>query len=188
MSRISSINRLPSEVREALHGWLRDPAVTQTEAAERTNALLDELAAQRPEEKRAARVSLSAVHRYDKRRRAARERVLPTRQVNEVRADSPESAPAGQLGHLINETLRKLVLDLASRFQNREIDEKSIPGMVEIANKMILMAQRVERASEIAARRERESKRQAAQEAAAKAKDAKRAASLGPERLREIVQ
>ena len=34
MSQPSSIDRLPSEAREALHGWLRDPAITQTEAPE----------------------------------------------------------------------------------------------------------------------------------------------------------
>ena len=48
LSQPSSIDRLPSEVREALHGWLRDPAITQTEAAEQ------------PAGKRARRVSRQA--------------------------------------------------------------------------------------------------------------------------------
>ena len=79
MPRISSIDRLPSEVREALHGWLRDPAVTQAEAAERTNAMLDELAAQRQREKRAGRISESAVNRHELRRRKAAERTRQSR-------------------------------------------------------------------------------------------------------------
>ena len=45
MSQLSSIDRLPSEARKALHGRLRYPAITQTEAA------------QQPAEKRVQRVS-----------------------------------------------------------------------------------------------------------------------------------
>ena len=48
MSQPSSIDRLSCEVREALHGWLRDPAITQTEAAEQ------------PAENRAKRLSRQA--------------------------------------------------------------------------------------------------------------------------------
>ena len=39
----SSIYSLPAEARKALDGWLRDPAVTQTEAVRRVNALLEDL-------------------------------------------------------------------------------------------------------------------------------------------------
>ena len=45
LSQPSSIDQLPSEAHEALDGWLRDPAITQTAATECTNALLDDLAA-----------------------------------------------------------------------------------------------------------------------------------------------
>ena len=66
MSQSSSIDRLPSDVREALHGWLRELAITQTEAMERTNALLDELAAQQPVGKRVERgFSESRDRNYD---------------------------------------------------------------------------------------------------------------------------
>ena len=191
MSRPSSIDRLPSEVREALQGWLRDPAITQTEATERTNALLDDLGAQRPAEKLAERVSRQAVNRYDQRMRAACERVLQSRQVTEVWAGKLGSAPAGQFGHLVNEMLRTLVFDLSSQLQDREIDEESLPAVVETAGKISLMAQRLDRSREIALRCDREIKRQAAEEsdakAAAKPKDAKRT-PLDGERLREIVR
>ena len=104
MSQPSSIDRLPSEVREALQGWLRDPAITQTEATERTNALLDELAAQQPEGKRAERVSRQAVHRYDKRMRRACERVLQSRQALEVWTEKLGSAPAGPVRIAMDQT------------------------------------------------------------------------------------
>lgn len=62
--RPSSIDKLPEEVRESLDDWLRDPGLSQTEAAARTNALLEEMG--RPE-----RVKRRAVSRYDLRRRVA---------------------------------------------------------------------------------------------------------------------
>ena len=186
MPQPSSIDRLPSEVREALHGWLRDPAITQTEATERTNALLDELAAQQPEGERAERVSRQAVNRYDQRMRAACERLLQSRQVTEVWADKLGSVPAGQFGHFVTEMLRMLVFDLAYQIQGREIDDESLPHIVATANKVSLMAQRLERSSEIAVRRDREIKRQAAEEAE-KAKIANRP-PVTQEKLREIIR
>ena len=184
MSQTSSIERLPSDVCEALHGWLRAPAISQTEATERTNALLDDLGL-------AERVSRLAVHRYNKRMRAACERVLQSRQVFEVWADKLGSAPAGPAGHLVTEMMRATVFDLTSRLQDLEIDDETMPGVVQTAFKITLMAESLERSREIAARCDREIKRQAAEESAAKAagkpKDAKRA-PLDGERLREIVR
>ena len=187
MPKPSSIDRLPSDVRKALQGWLRDPAITQTEATERTNALLDELAAQRPEEQRAGRVSRHVVNRYDRRMRAACERLLQSRQATEVWVDKLGSAPAAQHGRLAAEIMRALVFDLAFRLQDREIDEKSMSRVVEAGGKISIMVERLERSREIALRCEREIKRQAAEEAASKARGAE-PPPLDPERLREIVR
>ena len=179
MSQPGSIDRLPSEVREALHGWLHDPAITQTEATERTNALLDELGL-------AERVSLSAVNRYDQRMRAACERLIQSRQTLEVWTEKLGSAPAGPGSILVTEMLRTLVFDLGSRLQDRDIDDDSLPGVVETAGKISLMAQRLERSREISVRCDREIQRQAAEQAA-KARKAK-PPSLDPERMREVVR
>ena len=187
MSRISSIDRLPSEVREALHGWLRDPAVSQAEAAERTNALLDELAAQRPQEKRAERVSEAAVNRYDRRMRKAAERTRQSRLVADAWVARYGSAPDGPVDHLAVEMLRMVAFDLASRLQDFELDVESLPGAAETAAKISLMVERLERSGEIALRCDREFKRRDAEEAAAKAKKTKRA-DADPERLREMMR
>ena len=166
---------------------MRDPAITQTEATERTNALLDDLGAQRPAEKLAERVSRQAVNRYDQRLRAACERVLQSRQVFEVWADKLGSAPAGQFGHLVTEMMRATVFDLAFRLQDLEIDDETLPGVVQTAFKITLMAESLERSREIAARCDREIKRLAAKAAAAKTpSESKRA--ISPERLREIIR
>ena len=179
MSQPSSIDRLPSEAREALHGWLRDPAITQTEATERTNALLDDLGL-------AERVSRQAVNRYDLRMRAACERLLQSRQIFEAWSGKLGSEPAGPDGRLITEMMRMLVFDLGSRLQDCDIDDGSLPGVVETAGKISLMAQRLERSREIALRCDREIKRQAAEE---KAKNRKaKPPPLDPERMREVVR
>ena len=186
MPQPSSIDRLPSEVREALHGWLRDPAITQTEATERTNALLDELGEQQPADKAVERVSRQAVNRYDQRMRTACERLIQSRQVTEVWADKLGSATAGQSGHLVTEMMRMLVFDLCSQLQGREIDEESLTGIIDSAAKISLVAQRLEHSREIAVRCDREIKRQAAEEA-----EKAKAANRGPvttEKLREMIR
>ena len=182
MSRPSTIDSLPADAREALHSWLRDPGITQTEATERTNALLEELGL--PE-----RVSRQAVNRYDLRMRTVGERLRQSRQVAEAWIAKLGSAPGGQLGHLVTEMLRTLAFDLAIRLQDAELDDESLPGVVEAAGKVSLMAQRLERSSEISARRERQIKREAAEEIAGKvAKEQKAGRNVGPERLRKIIQ
>ncbi|MCY4586425.1 MAG: DUF3486 family protein, partial [Bryobacterales bacterium] len=175
MSQPGSIDRLPSEVREALHGWLHDPAITQTEATERTNALLDELGL-------AERVSLSAVNRYDLRLRAACERLLQSRQALESWADRLGSAPVGQFGRFAAEMMREAVFNLASRLQDLEIDDKALPGIVQTALRIALTAESLERSSEIAVRCDREIERRVA-----KARKAK-PPPLDPERMREVVR
>ncbi len=119
--------------------------------------------------------------------RAACERVLQSRQVFEAWADKLGSAPAGPGGLLVTEMLRTLVFDFGFRLQDRDINDDSLPGVVETAGKISLMAQRLERSREISVRCDREIKRQAAEESAAKAKDAKRAA-IDPKQVRRIIR
>ena len=120
----SSIHRLPKNVREALHGWLNDPGITQTEAAERVNAMLAEVAPEHP------RVSRKAVNRYDQKYRVlvfgVRE---PPEAVSRMVADL-RSGPGGEAGLLIlaeadlAEIVRRGPL-IALRVTNREKNEAS---------------------------------------------------------------
>ena len=182
MSRPSTIDSLPTEARDSLHAWLRDPGITQTQATERTNVLLKELGL--PE-----RVSRQAVNRYDLRMRTVGERLRQSRQVAEAWIAKLGSAPGGQLGHLVTEMLRTLAFDLSIRLQDTKLDDESLPGVVDAASKVSLMAQRLERSSEISSRRERQLKREAAEEIAEKvAKEQKRGRNVSPERLRAIIQ
>ena len=179
----STIDRLPAEAREALRAWLRDPGVTQTEATERVNALLEDLGLDE------IRVSLRTVSRYDLRLRTAGERVLQSRQIADAWIAKYGAAPDGPAGHLVIEILRAVAFDLASRLQDFEIDEKSLSGVVETATRISLMVQRLERSRETAVRCDREIKREAAEEAAAKAAgETKAGGGVSPERLREIMR
>ena len=63
MARLSTIKRLPPEIRAHLDAWLRDDAVTAVEAAARVNELLAELHPNHPQ------VSRQAVNRYNLARR-----------------------------------------------------------------------------------------------------------------------
>ena len=181
MTKPSSIDRLPPDVRKALEAWLRDPALTQAEATSRVNALLEDL------DLGELRLSRHAVHRHDRRMQAAVERALQTRQIAKAWTAKFGSAPDVPADHLVIEILRALAFDLASRLQYLEIDDQALPGVVQTVYKITLIVESLERSSEIAARRDRDIKRQAAEEAAAKTpSESKRA--ISPERLREIIR
>ena len=148
----------------------------------RVNELLDEL-------KIRTRVSRFSVSRYDRRMRKVGEKLRQSRQIADAWIAKLGSATAGKLGHLVTEMLRTLAFDLSLRLQEGELDDKSLPGVIDAATKLSLMAQRLERASEINSRRERQLKREAAEEMAAKAaKESKAGREVSPERLEEIIR
>ena len=159
----SSIESLPAEAREAFDGWLQDPAITQKEATQRVNALLENMG------QGERRLSLQAVNRYDLRRRATAERKRQSRIITEIWADKFGSEPGEQVDQLIIELLRALTFDIAFRLQNGELDHESLPAVIDAADRVTLMVEQLERSSEIAARREREIKRQADEERKAQA-------------------
>ena len=82
MGRPSTILQLSQRAREELDRWLDDPAITQTEAAARVNALLAALHPGRPP------VSRMAVNRYHLQRRA----------IGSYRAESREIAAGIRFG------------------------------------------------------------------------------------------
>ena len=164
MGRQTSIHRLPESVREALNGWLRDPAITQKEATRRTNLLLAELDLDHPP------VSSSAVNRYDLGMRVTGQRLQESREVAEVWVAKLGSRPGGQLGHLVVEMLRTLAFEATQKLSAGEFDAESLPAVIDQVNKLALAAQRLEKSSAENERRERqirsEERRQAATEAA----------------------
>ena len=156
----SSIDRLPSAVRDALNDWIRDPAISQVEATRRTNELL---AAAGAEEER---ISKSAVNRYAVRMREVGKDLQQSREVAEVMIGKLGSAPGGQIGHLVVEIVRTIAFDVTLALKRQVIDDESLPSVLAALRSLSLTAQRLERSSEISERRARQIRRDAAEELA----------------------
>lgn len=166
MSGPSSIQRLPAEVREALDGWLRDPAITQLEATRRANALLAEIDPDR------APVTKSSVNRYSRRMEDVGQRLRESREVADAWIGKLGSQPGGKLGQLVTETLRTVAFEASQLIISGELDAESLPGVIKQLQGLALAAQRLEKSSSDIERRDRqirEEERRLAVEAAAEA-------------------
>ncbi len=180
MGRQSTIDRLPEPAREAVNAWLRDPAITQEQATERLNELLDQIG--HPELK----VSRHAVNRYDLRMREVGDKLRQSRQIAEAWIAKLGAAPQGQLGHLVNEMLRTLAFDLSLKMQDGEITAESMPGMIENLKHLSLSVARLERAASENVKREKAIREQAKIEAAEVAEKVAKQGGLSAESVQEL--
>lgn len=158
MSRPSTIDILPQAVRDQLHAWLRDPGITQIEATDRANALLEALGVEQ-------RLSRQAINRYDLRMREVGEKLRQSRQVAEMWIGKLGAAPSGQTGHLINELLRTMAFDLTLKLQEGELTEESLPGIIDMLKQLSLSVVRLERAASENVKREAEIEKRAREQA-----------------------
>lgn len=185
MGRQSSIDRLPEKIRESLNEWLRDPAITQEQAVARTQELVDQINEGLPEDQHVQPPSKSAVNRYAVKMDKVGEKLRQSREVADMWIGKLGSQPQGQIGNMITEMLRSLAFDLALKLQEDELNEESIPGVIESANQLSLMAQRVEKATSENFKREQaireEERKRAAEEAAEAAETSGRSAGLSDE-------
>ncbi len=155
----SSIDRLPTDIREKLQELLRDPRVTQTEATRRINAILEEDGS--PE-----RLSKSAVNRYDLQMREVGSKLRQSREIAQMWIAKLGATPQGQVGNLVNEILRTLSFDAALWLQNGEIDAETAPAVAKMLKDLALTTMRLEKAANLNVEREREIRQQALEEAA----------------------
>lgn len=153
MARASSIDKLPTEIRDALHELLRDPAVNQLEATQRVNRLLDE-------EQSDVRVSKSAVNRYSQRMDKVGEKMRQSRQVAEMWIGKLGNQPQGQVGKLLNEFTRTMAFETAL-----ELSEGEEPVPPKLLKELSLAIKHLEQASSVNEKREREIRSQMAEEA-----------------------
>ena len=181
MSRPSRVARLPAEVREELHAWLRDPGITQTEATERANELLAALDL--------PPLSRHSVGRYDLRMRQAGKKLRESREVAEAWIGKLGAAPQGQIGHLVNEILRTLAFDLSLTLQDEAVNAENRPAVIDQLRNLSLAVVRLERAASENVKREAEIRRRAAEElVAAVEREDGPDSRVSAERLREIVR
>ncbi|SDK31548.1 DUF3486 family protein [Billgrantia gudaonensis] len=178
MARVSTIERLPDDIRSQLQELLRDPRVTQLETTERINELLEV-------EGHDERISKSAVNRYAVRMNEVGEKLRQSREVAEMWIAKLGAQPQGQLGHLVNEMLRSMAFDLALKLQEGELTKESMPAVIEMVKELSLSVTRLEKASSENVKREelirQQERARAAEEAADKAESAGRAQGLSSE-------
>lgn len=164
MGRQSSIDKLPPEVREALNAWLRDPAITQQETADRTNALLEEIGVDH-------RVSRSAVNRYSQKMEEIGAKLRQSREVAEMWVANLGSEPQGKVGKLINEMIRMMAFETGAA-----LAEGAEPVPPKLLKDLALTVQRLESAANMNEERERkirvEERQRVIAEATAKVEEA----------------
>lgn len=182
MGRASSIEQLPPELLEQLQAWLRDPRVTQLDAVDRVNAVVDQVNAGLGEDEQpVARVSKSALNRYAQRMEAYGEKIRQAREISQMWIGRLGAEPAGQMGNMLTEFIRTLSFDLMFKLeeiQEAGLDPDQVPSLVAQLKDMAITAQRLEKASSENVKRDAEIKKQAREEAAAAAETAVRQAGL----------
>lgn len=160
MPKPSTIDILPPEVKAQLQAWLQDPRITQLEATERANSLLE--LAGHPE-----RVTKSAVNRYAVKMEEVGAKLRQSREVASMYIAQVGAAPQGQTGLLINEMLRSMAFELSLKMQEADAeDPESMSATISQLKNLALTMQRLEQSATINVKREGEIRKAALNDAA----------------------
>lgn len=149
----STIDRLPPDILEGLQALLRDSRVTQLEATQRINEILE--AEGHPE-----RLSKSAVNRYALRMNEVGAKLRQSREVAQMWIGKLGAEPQGEVGKLLNEMVRTLAFEATMKMAEGEnpIEPKMLKDMA-------IAIERLERAASENTKREEEIRNAAREEA-----------------------
>lgn len=155
-NRKSRIRLLPSEIREALDGLIRDGRMTQMQILEQVN----QLCAAHGE----APVSQSGLSRYARQMDEMGKKIRELREVSAVWVSKLGEAPTSDTGKMLLEAVRTLAADviLTMGQDGGQVDPRAL-------NQLALVMQRVEQAAMASHRREKEIRQAFADEAAERA-------------------
>lgn len=177
MGRKSSIEQMPADILEKLQALLRDPRVSQMEATQQINTVLEEMGEET--------VSKSAVNRYSQKLDRVGKRLQESREMASVWIGKLGAAPQGEVGKLLNEIIRTLAFETSMHMA--ESDEPVAPKM--LAN-LALAVQRLEDSATKNLKRDEEIRKQerakAAQEAAEQAAAFGKANGLSAETVQAL--
>ena len=158
MTRPSSIEILPPEVKAQLQAWLQDPRISQLEATARANALLE--LAGHPE-----RVTKSAVNRYAVRMDEAVTKVKQANEMAEMWVARFGAAPQGKIGAVVMNLLTTLTYDITMKLSDADFsDPDEFTATIDQVQKLALTIQRLEQSAAISIKREAEIRKQALDE------------------------
>jgi hypothetical protein len=158
--QVSSIERLPDDVLDRLQELLRDKRVTQLDVVAQINELLAKAGY-------GERISKSSLNRYAVRMEQVGAKLRESRQIADMWVARLGSTPDGQLGKLLNETVRAHAFDLAIRLDNLdELEAAEIPDIVKVLKDLALTQQRLEASASMNVKREAAVRKQALEDAA----------------------
>lgn len=159
MARKSTIDQLPVDILEALQTLLRDPRITQLEATEQINSIIEQT------QEGVDSVSKSAVNRYSMRMEKVGSRLTESREMAKMWIGKLGSAPQGEVGKMLNEIIRTLAFETTMR-----IAEDDVPASPKLLSQLALAVQRLEASATDNLKRDEEIRKQervrAAEEAA----------------------
>ncbi len=126
----STIKTLPPELLEQLQAWLRDPTISQLQATERLNELLEEIG-EKPRSK-------SAVNRYAVEMNEIGEKIQQSREIADMWVSKFGNQPQGKVGTLLNEIVRNLVFTTSIKLSETDelIDPKSLKELAHAIEKL----------------------------------------------------
>lgn len=163
MGRISSIDKLPEDLRRELIELLRNPAVTQADITAAINAKAGD-----------AVVSRSAVNRYAKRMERMLEKTRRAREMAEAYIEKAGiDNSRNRIGKAVNQQIRVMCLDVIDEVEelkeSGEVDPKLV---IDLISKVARGLRELEQAEKINADRAREIREEVLQEVAEASKEA----------------
>jgi len=158
MSRKSSIEQLPSELRLKLIELLNDPKVTQKEVTELIN-----------DQAGTPVVSKSAVNRYAQKMQRQIEKTKQAREVAETYISQLGEDTSNKMGKVLNEQLRLIAYDLITEISDmREAKETTPALLIDLLFKVSRGLKTLEEAEHLNIRRADKIKKEAMEAAASK--------------------
>ena len=154
MGRTSTVEKLPEDILEKLQSLLRDPRVNQLDATAKINAILGEQGHDT--------VSKSAVNRYAQKMAQVGKRLQESRDMAQMWIGKLGSAPQGEVGKLLNETIRTLAFETTMKMAEDENEAVSPKVLAQLS----LAVQRLEASATLNLKRDEEIRKQAREEAA----------------------
>lgn len=159
LGRQSSIDRLPPDIREKLQELLRDPRVTQLDATQRINEILEV-------EGHPERVSKSSVNRYAVEMDKVGKKLREQGAIAEMWVGKFGHAPQGESGRIINQLVQLLAFETTVTMHGLEVAEGELPGWLKMLKDLALINQRLETGATLNVKREAEIRKQALTEVA----------------------
>lgn len=142
--QLSSVDRLPEDIRVELNAELRSRRKTQTEILETVNPVLSERG-ERP-------LTKSSLNRYAQRAEEKNAMMRQAREAANTLVGGLGEHSGTDLGRAVTELVKTLTFDLVLRAQDGDAEE---PIGVDTLNKVALISQRIEKASKLSVDREK---------------------------------